>query len=88
MINSFQIPKFKIPGDQNNIMLEKAELRAIIKTKALWIAGFMSESEMAKIYGCSVKKFWWLICNKKGDVLDKYVGFYMDLSEKFKKFLK
>lgn len=87
-LQNFLLPKFKVPSDIKNIMLEKADLRRNTKTKALWVIGFMHESEMAKIHKCYLEKFWWLICDKTGKVLDKYEGFYMDLPDKFKKFFK
>lgn len=88
-LNKYNQPIFEIPGDrEDKIIMRNATIRAATKTKSLWIAGFLSGSDAAKAYGCSTKAFYWLVCDNKGKVLDKYVGFYMDLPEKFKKFLK
>lgn len=87
--NDYQTPKFEVPGDrEDKIMIRSAELRAATKTKALWVAGFMPESDAGQNYNCSTKKFYWLLCDKKGNVKEKYVGFYCDDKFPFRKLLK
>ena len=83
--NNYQTPKIEIPGDKQNIMLRHAEIIAAIKTKALWRVGFMKDSESGRHYGCFTEKFYWLVCDIKGDVLEKVESFYIDLPVKFKK---
>lgn len=88
--NNWQKPKFDVPGDRDDkIMARSADLRATTKTQALWTLGFMPDSDAAKSYKCSTKSFFWVLCDKTGKVMEKYIGFYSDpkFPEKFKKMM-
>lgn len=81
-------PYIDVPGDTDaRIMARSPVFRGMSYTRALWVFGFLQESDHAHMYCCSVKKFIWVLADHHGNVLETFEGMAYELPRRFRRIL-
>ena len=81
-------PNIIVPGDRpDRIVARSAELVATTKTRAIWRAGFLADSDAAVAYGVCCLEFQWILATTRGKILTQFSGFASGLPGRFRKIL-
>lgn len=74
-----------ISGDNEaRIMARSIELVGFSRTRFVWRAGFLRDSEAAKAYGVCAPEFTFYLCNQSGKILAQFNGMAFNLPSRFK----